>query len=107
MNAETSLITFEDWTLRIRPPTTQAKRILLMLHGWQGDENSMWVFAHNFPADCWIVAPRAPHTAREGGYTWRASVAEERPSVEGFRPSVDALVALLDRWAAANDADAA
>lgn len=100
------MTTFENWTLRIRPPQTpSAKHILLMLHGWQGDENSMWVFARNFPADCWIVAPRAPYTAREAGYSWRAP-GHGWPTVDNLRPSVQALIALLDAWAPANGLDA-
>jgi phospholipase/carboxylesterase len=106
VNTETSLTTFENWTLRIRPPATPAKRILLMLHGWQGDENSMWIFARNFPADCWIVAPRAPHTAREGGYTWRTPVSGGWPTVDNLRPAAQALIEMLDAWASANELDA-
>jgi phospholipase/carboxylesterase len=107
LNPETSLVTFEDWTLRIRTPAGQGKRILLMLHGWQGDENSMWVFARNFPADCWIVAPRAPYTAHEGGYTWRAPGSGKYPSIDNLRASTQALIGLLDSWAQANGLDAA
>ena len=126
MNPETSLVTFEGWTLRIRPPAGQpggvvpprrnpagptpagqGSRILLMIHGWQGDENSMWVFARNFPADCWIVAPRAPHTAPEGGYTWRVPGSGKYPSIDNLRASTQALVGLLESWAQANGLDAA
>jgi phospholipase/carboxylesterase len=110
VSTETSLITFENWTLRIRPPAKQqagqAKRIVLMLHGWRGDENSMWIFAQNFPADCWLVAPRAPYIAEEGGYTWRAPGSGDWPSVDNLRPAAQALLRLLDAWAAANQLDA-
>jgi len=95
-----------------------------MLHGWQGDENSMWIFARNFLADCWIVAPRAPHGAREGGYSWRlpspgfpaglvpaglrtgGTMPPGFPTVDLLRPSAEALVDLLDAWARANGLDA-
>jgi phospholipase/carboxylesterase len=107
MNSETSLTSFGDWTLRIRPPAGAAQRILLMLHGWQGDENSMWIFARNFPADCWIIAPRAPYAAREGGYSWRAPDSGDWPSVDSLRPSADALVALLDGWTRVNGLEGA
>jgi len=125
LNPETSLVTFKNWTLRIRQPQADGKRILLMLHGLKGDENSMWVFARNFPADCWIVAPRAPYAVSDEGYSWRASGLGGRaagllepktsqgrvtppdwPTVDILRPSVDALVALLDAWAQANGLDA-
>lgn len=107
MNIETQLITFENWILRIRPPVkpAQGKRILLMLHGWQGDENSMWVFAHKFPADYWIVAPRAPHLAPQGGYSW--SMPPKWPTVDLLRPAAAALLDLLDTWPRANNLDGA
>lgn len=105
MNIETQLITFENWILRIRPPKEgPGKRILLMLHGWQGDENSMWVFAHKFPADYWIVAPRAPHLAPQGGYSWSMPGAGW-PSVDLLRASAVALIDLLDTWPRANGVD--
>ena len=47
----TSLEIFENWTLRVRTPAHTPARVLLMLHGWAGDENSTWVFARNFPTD--------------------------------------------------------
>lgn len=106
MNIETQLIYFENWILRIRPPVRQlGKRMLLMLHGWQGDENSMWVFAHKFPADAWIVAPRAPHLAPQGGYSWSMPGAGW-PTVDLLRPAAAALLDLLDTWPRANNLDA-
>ena len=105
MNIETQLTYFENWILRVRPPlAAQGKRILLMLHGWQGDENSMWVFAHKFPADYWIVAPRAPHLAPQGGYSW-SMPGSGWPSVDLLRPAAAALIDLLDAWPRANGLD--
>src|SRR5919106_4882582 len=66
----TALISFNDWTLRIRESTHPASRLLLLIHGHTGDENSMWVFARGMPAHDWIVAPRAPYNAESGGYSW-------------------------------------
>jgi phospholipase/carboxylesterase len=113
VNIEPPLISFEGWTLRIRPPQIPSgKRILLMLHGWQGDENSMWIFARHFPADCWIVAPRGLYTAPEGGYSWRmpesggGTMPPSWPSVDMLRASANALVDLLDAWSRANSLDA-
>jgi len=104
MKIETQLIYFEDWVLRVRPPTGQGKRILLMLHGWLGDENAMWIFAHRLPADTWIVVPRAPHPAPQGGYSWRVP-APGPATVDSLRPSAAALLDLLDAWPRANDLD--
>ncbi|RPH62095.1 MAG: hypothetical protein EHM81_02905, partial [Chloroflexi bacterium] len=101
----TELIHFQNWTLRVRPGT--GKRILLLIHGWTGDENSMWIFAHNFPADYWIIAPRAPHVASKRGYSWRSPVVPGSwPSIENMRSSADGLVDLLGDWSKANGLDA-
>jgi phospholipase/carboxylesterase len=97
---ETDLLTFEGWNLRLREPGSgRSGRILLLLHGWTGDENSMWIFTRNFPRDGWLLAPRAPYPAREGGYSWRAPSAPGGwPSVENMSASVDALLGLVEQW---------
>lgn len=102
--SETQLVEFGGWTLRVRPAAMQQARLLLLLHGWTGDENSMWVFVRNFPADYWIVAPRAPHTTKPTGYSWRSLQPDhpEPPTLEDLRPSAEALVGLADAYAAAS-----
>jgi len=116
---DTELITFQDRIMRVRVATRQPARLLLLLHGWTGDENSMWVFMRNFSADYWIIAPRAPHPAEPSGYSWRApqsgtprhslwSQGDARggPRFEDFRASADSLIALVDDYAAQNHIDA-
>ena len=108
---DTELIAFHDWTLRVRPASEQPSRLLLLLHGWTGDENSMWVFVRNFSSDYWIIAPRAPYVTEPSGYSWRASRVSQPgthswPSLEDFRPSVNALIALVDDYAAQNQIEA-
>jgi len=44
--------------------------VAVMLHGWGGDEGSMWVFRPVIPPKVAIVTPRAPLTLDEGGYAW-------------------------------------
>ena len=104
----TSLESFQNWTLRVRQPARTPARLLLMIHGWTGDENSMWVFARNFPTDYWILAPRGPHTAAEGGYSWRSPREGTfgRPSLEDLRDSAEALIRLVDTYAAKIQVDA-
>jgi len=96
------ILTFKDWSFRMRMPAVKPKRFLILLHGWKGDENSMLVFARNLATDIAILAPRGIFTVPEGGYSWR----EIRPgtwglaSLEDFRPAAEALVAFVDEWAA-------
>jgi phospholipase/carboxylesterase len=104
----TTLEVFENWTLRVRTPARTPARLLLMLHGWTGDENSMWVFARNFPTETLLLAPRAPHPAPQGGFSWRLyrEGTYGRPSLEDLRESAEALIRLVDAYAAQGQIDA-
>ena len=107
---ELSLITFKDWTLRVRESTSPSPRLMLLIHGLTGDENSMWVFARNLSSDYWMVAPRAPYPSQMslGGYSWSPSPgdAEDRSSLEQLRESAEMLVRLADDYAASVRMDA-
>jgi phospholipase/carboxylesterase len=109
----TSLISFKDWTLRVRESTHRfdapsgrqrepSSRLLLLIHGLTGDENSMWVFARDLPDRYWLVAPRAPHVATQGGYSWRAPEFEslDRFSLDQLRAAAEGLIRLVDEYAA-------
>ena len=104
----TTLLPFQNWTLQVRAATQTPARLTLMLHGWTGDENSMWVFARNFPTDRWLLAPRGLHAAAEGGYSWRPRREGTfgRPSLEDLRDSAEALIRLVDAYAAQSQVDA-
>ena len=100
----TALITFKDSTLRIRESTHPSPRLLLLIHGLTGDENSMWVFARDLPVHYWMVAPRAPYPSQmeQGGYSWLPSRSEQEdlPSLEQLKPAADELLALVEEYAA-------
>jgi len=106
--SNTTLEVFENWTLRVRQPAQSPAHLLLMLHGWTGDENSMWVFARNFPTDTLLLAPRAPHPAPQGGYSWRPPRSDSfgRPSLDDLREAAEALIRLVDAYAAQSQVDA-
>lgn len=73
--------------------------VILLNHGWTGDENSMSIFAEKLSPHSLIISPRGLHTSKHpelGGYSW-----VERPSgkwswLEDFAPSVGALNKLMD-----------
>ena len=98
----TSLVEFNGWTLRVRAAERQPARLLLMLHGYTGDENSMWVFARELPRHFWMVAPRAPHPSEMTGYSWRPLQPGTfgRPSLEQILPAAEALIRLVDEYQA-------
>jgi len=105
---ETELISFDGWTLRVRPAATRPARLLLLIHGFKGDENSMWVFARDLRPDYWILAPRAPHAVDGGGFSWRLlqSNVINRPSLEMLEPALEALLHVVDAYAASVGVDA-
>jgi phospholipase/carboxylesterase len=106
--SDSQLTQFQGWTLRLRPATGTPARLMLMLHGWTGDENSMWVFGRDLPPHYLLLAPRAPHAAQPSGYSWRPYVdgTHGRPSAEMMRPSAEALIRLVDEYSASVGVDA-
>ena len=104
----THQMTYNGWVMRVRHATQEPARFLLLLHGWTGDENSMWVFARNVPADMWIAAPRAAHAAEQGGYSWRTLHPGIRglPTLNDLKPAADNLIRLVDEVASSVNVDA-
>jgi phospholipase/carboxylesterase len=104
----TDLIEFNGWTLRTRVSDSAAAKLLVLIHGWTGDENSMWVFTRRLSPHYWMIAPRAPHKAESSGYSWRPPQPETfgRPSLEMLKPSAEALIQLIDEYAASVKLDA-
>ena len=98
----TYLITFKNWTLRIRESTRPTPRLMLLIHGHTGDENSMWVFARTMPDHYWMVAPRAPYPAEPGGYSWRPPQTGNFDQVgsEMLGSTAEALIRLVDEYSA-------
>ncbi len=96
------LLTLGNWTYRLRMPQAHPRSILVLLHGWMGDENSMWVFARNLSPEIAILAPRGIFVVPQSGYSWR----EIKPgtwgmaSMDEFRPAADGLKSFIDEWAA-------
>lgn len=92
-----------------RPAAATPPRVIVMLHGWTGDENAMWIFAAKLPPDAWLIAPRGLHALHGGGFSWtnhRSAAAQPPmpteaapqaglPSLEDFRPAVERLLAWL------------
>lgn len=69
--AESRVILYQQWILRIRSSASPSEsQILLMIHGWTGDENSMQIFQRDISPNFLIIAPRGIIPAPEGGYGW-------------------------------------
>jgi phospholipase/carboxylesterase len=105
-----SLVTFEDWTFRVRESTAPSPRLLLLIHGLTGDENSMWVFTRDLPSHYWMVAPRAPYASQmeQGGYSWRLPQFENlnEISIDVHRTAAQELIHFVDEYSASAGIDA-
>ena len=93
---ETQLIDLHGWPMRLRlPPGPGPHPVVLMLHGWTGDENAMWVFAARLPADALLVAPRGLYPAAMGGYGWHPDQGGAWSTLEDFRLAVQKIKEVL------------
>ncbi|HEY5902542.1 MAG TPA: alpha/beta fold hydrolase [Anaerolineales bacterium] len=99
---ETELTGFNGWILRTRPAGETPARLVVLVHGLTGDENSMWVFARGLAPSYHVLAPRAPYAAEAGGYSWRPDPDGDlgQPAMQTLTASVDALLGLVDAYAA-------
>lgn len=72
---------------------SQVDSILLLIHGYTGDENSMWIFGREAPVNTLIISPRAPYPSSLGGYSW---VDEKEPHIrhQTFSQYVEAATTL-------------
>jgi phospholipase/carboxylesterase len=96
MAIDEKVITINDWVIRMqRPEGNGPFGVWLMLHGWTGDENSMWIFAPSLPKQAIKLAPRGLFTTQEKGYSWHAAISKPWPWMDDFQPAVNALLELV------------
>jgi len=85
--------------LRVREPKNfRNAKVGLMLHGWTGDERSMWVFGNKLDQSWLLFSPRAPYASSElrfGGYSWVDQTVQQWPIYQEFFPAVDFLNNLI------------
>jgi phospholipase/carboxylesterase len=58
----------KSWISRIRLPSEKPVASIFLLHGWTGDERSMWIFTRGLSSYL-VIALRGPVHA-ESGYGW-------------------------------------
>ena len=86
----------DGWTIRLRlPPESGLHPVALLLHGWTGDENSMWIFTSRLPKQLICIAPRGIYSTPLGGYGWYPQDVKAWPSVDDFLPTAEALLKML------------
>ncbi len=97
---EPKLLTLDRWIFRQRLAPAKPGRVLLLIHGWTGDENSMWVFSRKLPSEYTLLAPRALFSDQNGGYSWCKMIegGHALPSMADLQPAAESLVEFIDAW---------
>lgn len=79
--------------MRIQKPVGKGPYpVLLMLHGWTGDENSMWIFTPRLLKNAILIAPRGIYKTKSSGYSWHADITMDWPRADDFSTSVEELM---------------
>lgn len=87
------VIAINNLVMRIQKPLGKGPYpVLLMLHGWTGDENSMWIFSPRLLKNAILIAPRGIYKTISSGYSWHADITMHWPQAGDFSTSVEELV---------------
>lgn len=96
MALQTQEIELADWVLRVHEPSGEGPHpVIMLLHGWTGDEKVMWVFADGLPEESWVFAPRGLFSTAQGGYGWQPKLSQSWPDMDDFLPAAQAVRGLL------------
>jgi phospholipase/carboxylesterase len=79
------------------PPGDGPFPVFVMLHGWTGDENSMWIFSSRLPSNAILVSPRGLFESPLGGFSWYPKLDKTWPVLSDFEPAVLALTDVLTK----------
>ena len=95
MSGETVIVQIGNWVVRQNiPDRDESHRLLLMLHGWTGDENSMWIFTPRLPQNFIIISPRGLFPTPMGGYGWVENSIKGWPTMSDFNTAMQELIDL-------------
>src|SRR3989304_4875041 len=100
MTDNTKMMEFAGMKVRLREGQPGSfQHLVVLLHGWTGDENSMWIFSENIPKSYWVIAPRGIYPAGPNGYSWRKtdiSKTWDTPDINEFNPAISFIEKMLD-----------
>jgi phospholipase/carboxylesterase len=95
-NDYSQVMNIGKWRFRVRIPDGDGRHpVMLLLHGWTGDENAMWIFTSRLPKDHLLIAPRGLFTTPLGGYGWHKYKVTTWPVVDDMRPAIASIIDLL------------
>lgn len=92
-------IEINQWPFRVQYPKNPSvdTRVMLLLHGHQGNENVMWILTKPLPKDFYLLAPRAPVKTGENQYSWH-EITPQWPEIKTYHDLAEQLIWRLDHW---------
>jgi phospholipase/carboxylesterase len=85
-----------DLVFQERVPTGDGPfPVFLMLHGWTGDENSMWIFASRLPENALLLSLRGLYQSPLGGFSWYPKLDKAWPVLDDFETAIERLSEVL------------
>jgi phospholipase/carboxylesterase len=86
-----------EWIVRVQPALSiPPANLIIFLHGWTGDENSMGIFGRGLPSS-WCFFPRGPVKLTEG-YAWVNNPSIPSARLADFWPVTQVLFGEITRW---------
>ena len=93
MTEKKEIQTKNNLVMRIQQPAGKGPfPVVLMLHGWTGDENSMWIFSTRLLKNALLIAPRGLYKTKSSGYSWHAEITQPWPRIHDFFTSIQVLM---------------
>ena len=101
MSERPAAFTFYErgWIVRVQPPADPtSQKVILMLHGWTGDENVMSVFGRKMPEYFWLISPRGPVKADPAGFGWLTGDSAKNAKYPDYADVTDDLNRQVEHW---------
>ncbi len=91
-------IEINQWPFRVQYPEKPTEtRVMLLLHGHQGNENAMWILAKPLPKNYYLLAPRAPLKTGENQYSWH-EITPQWPQIQTYKNLAEQIISRVDQW---------
>jgi phospholipase/carboxylesterase len=99
MNSSPEKDKINGWHFRVkRPPVLSDKtQILLLLHGYLGNEDVMWTLTKPIPDTYLMLAPRAPVKMGSDQYSWH-EISPQWPSINTYQTLTEDLLNHVQSW---------
>ena len=97
MMRESFKINVGGWLFRIQPPIDpSATWLLIAIHGWTGNQDSMGIFTQKLKNRYWVIFPCAPYPAEGGGFSWIHKSEPDQKDLHNLEIAVQDLKARID-----------